>query len=107
MHWTFAEIKSTGFSYLLKLSEKKNNVFFCFPPQHVLTLPIEEICKEKKIGAKTTKDLVAKQNEICKLSEKIQADEKLLDIFAKGCLARFVFDNLIIRWVSYGLHIFC
>ena len=105
MHLIFEELKSTKLSYLLKLSEK-NNVF-CFPLQHVLTLPIEEICKEKKIGAKTTKDLVAKQNEICKLSEKIQADEKLLDIFAKGCLARFVFDNLIIRWVSYSLHIFC
>jgi hypothetical protein len=46
------------------------------------------MCREKKVAAKLTKELIAKQSEITATSQRIQNDEKLLDILAKGCLAR-------------------
>jgi hypothetical protein len=55
---------------------------------HIPTLPIEAMCRDKKVAAKLTKELIARQSEISATTQRIQNDEKLLDILAKGCLAR-------------------
>ena len=54
----------------------------------LISLPIESLCREKKLAAKLSKELIAKQKEIAKMSLKLETDEKFLDILAKGCLAR-------------------
>jgi hypothetical protein len=56
--------------------------------ESLISLPIESLCREKKLAGKLSKELVAKQKEIVKMSLKVQTDEKFLDILAKGCLAR-------------------
>ena len=52
------------------------------------SFPVDELCREKKIGGKVAKELVAKRNHIVAMSQKVQSDEKFLDVLAKGCLAR-------------------
>ena len=54
----------------------------------ILSLPLDELIERKKIGKKTAKELFSKRTEILEMSRKIQDDEKLLDVLAKGCLAR-------------------
>lgn len=65
-------------------SDVPNNLDY----QSLISLPLEELCRLKKIGSKKMKDLISAQNGMAQMSRKIEADESFLDVLAKGCLAR-------------------
>lgn len=56
--------------------------------QSLASLPLEDLCRSKKIGSKKIKDLLSAQNGMSQMSKKIEKDEIFLDVLAKGCLAR-------------------
>ena len=71
--------------------------------QQILSLPLEDLIERKKIGKKTSKEIFSKRIEILEMSKKIQDDERVLDVLAKGCLARSAV-HFLTSFFKVGLH---